>query len=84
MQQQLTAVRNSAVNSLLVEEKELEKAVGSLEKVGVCPTYRDVDMHVSSTHMRCMNEWMHLQELDLFRKEISEDVIKLEKGLLGK
>jgi hypothetical protein len=34
--------------------------------------------------MRCMNEWMHLQELDMFRKEISEDVIKLEKGLLGK
>jgi len=55
LQQQLTAVRNSAVNSLLVEEKELEKAVGSLEK-----------------------------ELDMFRKEISEDVIKLEKGLLGK
>jgi hypothetical protein len=36
LQQQLTAVRNSAVNSLLVEEKELEKAVGSLEKVSVC------------------------------------------------
>lgn len=47
----------------------------------------------------CMDELMHLQELDLFRKEISEDVTKdfgaierelvndltkLEKGLLGK
>lgn len=36
LQQQLTAVRNSAVNNLLVEEKELEKAVLTLEKVIVC------------------------------------------------
>lgn len=59
LQQQLTAVRNSAVNNLLVEEKELEKAVLTLEKVIVCVLPIVIHAHASSTlRLIIYDPWM--------------------------